>query len=183
MRHNLELKAKSKKIKLMAFDIDGVMTNNTLIFDENGVEYKVFNVKDGQGIELLHKAGIIPAIITKRNNGTVAHRAKVLGITEFHMGVRNKIEVFEEIMKKHNLSYDEISYMGDDLPDICILEKVGLSCCPLDSVDEVKELCKFVSTKKGGEGSVRELCDFVLKSKGFNLKELFDTTAKIKCGT
>ena len=183
MRNNLELKAKAKKIKLMAFDIDGVMTNSTLIFDENGVEYKAFNVKDGQGIELLHKAGIIPAIITKRNNGTVEHRAKILGITELHMGIKNKLETFEEIIAKYGLSYDEVFYMGDDLPDICILKKVGLPCCPLDAVDEVKECSKFISTKKGGEGAVRELCEFVLKSKSLDLITLLETPAKVKCGT
>ena len=184
MKYNLELKSLAKKIKLMVFDVDGVMTNNSLIFDENGVEYKRFNVKDGQGIELLHKAGIIPAIISKRNNGTIAHRAKVLGITEFHIGAQNKIEIMDEIASKHGLSYDEISYMGDDLPDICVLEKVGLACCPSDAVDEVKDICKFISSKKGGEGSVRELCEFILKSQGHNnLRELLDKPVKIKCGT
>lgn len=183
MRNNLELKALAKKIKLMAFDVDGVMTNNTLIFDENGVEYKVFNGKDGQGIELLHKAGIIPAIISKRNNGTLVHRAKVLGITELHMGQKNKLEVLDEIIAKYGFSYDEVVFMGDDLPDICVLEQVGLPSCPLDAVDEVKEVSKFISSRKGGEGAIRELCDFVLKAQGHDLRTLLDTPVKIKCGT
>lgn len=183
MDKNLELKAIAKNIKLMAFDVDGVMTNNSLIFDENGVEYKMFNGKDGQGIELLHKAGIIPAIISKRNNGTLVHRAKVLGISELHMGQRHKIYVLDELIEKYNLSYDEVSYMGDDLPDICVLEKVKLACCPLDAVEEVKETCNFISTRKGGEGAVRELCEFVLKSKGHNLRVLLETPSKVKCGT
>lgn len=184
MKDNLELKAIAKNIKLMAFDVDGVMTNNSLIFDENGVEYKMFNGKDGQGIELLHKAGIIPAIISKRNNGTVSYRAKVLGITEFHMGINDKLETLDEILEKYGFSADEIAYMGDDLPDICVLEKVGLPCCPLDAVDEVKDVSKFISTKKGGEGAVRELCEFVLKSKGHNnLRTLLETPAKVRCGT
>lgn len=180
---NLGLKAIAKKIKLIGFDVDGVMTNNSLIFDENGVEYKMFNGKDGQGIELLHKAGIIPAIISKRNNGTVSYRAKVLGITEFHMGVKDKFETLEEIITKYGFSSDELAFMGDDLPDICVLEKVGLPCCPLDAVDEVKDVSKFISTRKGGEGAVRELCEFVLKSKGHDLRKLLETPAKVKCGT
>lgn len=183
MNNNLELKAIAKNIKLMAFDVDGVMTDNTLIFDENGVEYKVFNGKDGQGIELLHKAGIIPAIISKRNNGTLVHRAKVLGITELHMGQKNKREVLDEIMTKYGFSYEEISFMGDDLPDICVLEKVGLPCCPLDAVDEVKAVSKFISSRDGGKGAVRELCEFVLKSKGHDLRTLLETPVKVKCGT
>lgn len=184
MIKGLELKAKAKKIKVVGFDVDGVMTDNSLIFDENGVEYKKFNGKDGQGIELLHKAGIIPAIISKRNNGTVAYRAKVLGITEFHMGVKDKYESLNEIIEKHNLSPDEIAFMGDDLPDICVLEAVGLACCPQDAVDEVKAVCKFVSTKNGGQGAVREVCEFILKAQGHNdLRKLLETPAKVKCGT
>lgn len=182
--NNLELKAKAKKIKLMAFDIDGVMTNNSLIFDENGVEYKRFNGKDGQGIELLHKAGIIPAIISKRNNGTITHRAKILGITEAYIGSMNKIETLDQIVKKTGLSYDEISFMGDDLPDICVLERVGLACCPQDAVDEVKSICDFISTKNGGEGAVRELCEFVLRCQGHNdMRKLLETPCKAPCGT
>lgn len=183
MKIDIELKAKAKKIKLMVFDVDGVMTDSTLVFDENGIEYKVFNCKDGQGIELLHRAGIIPAIITKRNNGTVAYRAKILGITELHMGQKNKVLALEEILEKYGLSYDEVSYMGDDLPDICILEKVGLPCCPKDAVEEVLEVSKFISTKGGGKGAVRELTDFVLKSQSFDLKTLINTPSKVKIGT
>ena len=135
---------KAQKIKIMAFDVDGVMTDGSLTFDENGVEYKTYNAKDGQGIQLLHRAGIIPAIITKRNNGTVRYRAKVLGIKEFHEGVQNKVEALKEIVAKYNLSLDEISYMGDDVPDICVLKEVGLPCCPNDSVDDVKINSKFI---------------------------------------
>lgn len=182
--NNLELRAKASKIKLIGFDVDGVMTDNSLIFDENGIEYKKFNGKDGQGIELLHKAGIIPAIISKRNNGTVAYRAKVLGITEFHMGVKDKYESLSEIMEKHGFTKDEIAFMGDDLPDICVLESVGFACCPSDAVEEVKEACSFISTKKGGEGAVRELCEFVLRAQGHNdLRALLETQTKVKCGT
>lgn len=184
MNNNLELKAKAKKIKLIGFDVDGVMTDNSLIFDENGVEYKKFNGKDGQGIELLHKAGIIPAIISKRNNGTVAYRAKVLGITEFHMGVKDKYESLQEILDKHGFLSDEIAFMGDDLPDICVLEKVGLACCPSDAVNEVKEACSLISTRKGGDGAVREICEFILRAQGHNdLRKLLEIPAKVKCGT
>ena len=96
-------------IKLVAFDVDGVLTDGSLTFDENGHEYKTFNAKDGQGIVNLHKAGIITAIITARNNGTVEHRAKNLNITELHQGSKNKIETLENIMKKYNINFDEIA--------------------------------------------------------------------------
>lgn len=150
-------------VKLAAFDVDGVLTDGSLTFDENGHEYKTFNAKDGQGIVNLNKAGIITAIITARNNGTVEHRAKNLNITELHQGSKNKIKTLEEIMAKYNITFDEIAYMGDDLPDICILEKVALKGCPNDAVDEVKAVANFISSKNGGRGAVREFCDYILK--------------------
>ena len=150
-------------IKLTAFDVDGVLTDGSLTFDENGHEYKTFNAKDGQGIVNLNKAGIITAIITARENGTVFHRAKNLNIKELHQGSKNKIATLESIMQKYNITFDEIAYMGDDLPDICILEKVALKGCPNDAVEEVKAIANFISTKNGGRGAVREFCDYILK--------------------
>lgn len=173
----------AKNIKICAFDVDGVMTTGALTFDENGVEYKTFNAKDGQGIQLLHRAGIIPAIITKRKNGTVSYRAKVLGIKEFHEGVENKLEELENIAQKYGVTYNEISYMGDDIPDVCVLEKVGLACCPCDAVDEVKNVSKFITQKGGGQGAVRELINLILKSKGYDLTKLINEPVDSNCRT
>lgn len=160
------IREKASKIKLLAFDVDGVMTTGEVTYDENGVEYKSFNVKDGHGLVRVQHAGFITAIITARNNGTVQHRAENLHITELYQGQKYKLPALEEIMKKYNLTYDQVSYMGDDLPDICILEKVGLKCCPNDAVDEVKSVCNFISSKDGGRGAVRELTDLILESQG-----------------
>ncbi len=160
------LREKASKIKLLAFDVDGVMTTGEVTYDENGVEYKSFNVKDGHGLVRIQHAGFITAIITARNNGTVRHRAENLHITELYQGQKYKLPALEEIMKKYNLTYDQVSYMGDDLPDLCILEKVGLKCCPNDAVDEVKSVCNFISSKDGGRGAVRELTDFILDAQG-----------------
>lgn len=171
---------KAKKIKLMAFDVDGVFTDGSLTFGEDGKEYKTFNAKDGQGIVCVEKAGIITVIITARENGTVEHRAKNLGITEFHQGIKYKLPVLEEIMKKYNLAYENVSYMGDDLPDICILENAGLSCCPKDAVDEVKNICDFISSKDGGRGAIRELCDIVLTSQGIIPLDIVKNSQKSK---
>lgn len=161
----IELKSALKKIKMVAFDVDGVLTDGSLTFDENGIEYKTFNAKDGQGIVMLHKAKIKTAIITARHNGTVAHRAKTLGILELHQGQKNKAIALDEIVEKFGLDYSEVAYMGDDIPDICVLEKVGLACAPNDAVDEVLEVANFVSSKGGGKGAIRELCDLVLKNR------------------
>lgn len=155
----------AKKIKLVAFDVDGVLTDGSLTFDEDGREYKTFNAKDGQGIVNLNNAGIITAIITARNNGTVFHRAHNLKIKELHQGSKNKIQTLDELIDKYQISYDEIAYIGDDLPDICILEKVGIAACPNDAVDEVKATANFISAKNGGRGAVRELCDFIIKNR------------------
>lgn len=160
-----ELELRASKIKLVAFDVDGVMTDGSITYDENGVEYKTFNAKDGQGITNLRKAEIITAIITARNNGTVQHRAENLKFDEIHQGSNNKLETLKQILEKYKFSMDEVAYMGDDLPDICILELAGLAGCPNDAVDEVKNIAKFISTKNGGRGAVREFCDFITKNK------------------
>ena len=162
----LTAKDAAKKIKLLAFDVDGVLTDGSITYDENGVEYKTFNAKDGHGIVRMGKSGFITAIITARQNGTVEHRAKNLNVTELYQGRKYKLPALEEIMEKYNLTYENVSYMGDDLPDICILEKVGLACCPSDAVKEVKNMCNFVSNFGGGKGAVRELCDFILETQG-----------------
>ena len=131
---------------VLIFDVDGVMTDGSVTYDENGVEYKTFNVKDGQGLVRMGKSGFITAIITARNNGTVKHRAENLNITEIYQGQKYKLPALEEIMAKYGLTYENVAYMGDDIPDICVLEKVALACCPNDAVDEVRAVCNFISS-------------------------------------
>ena len=162
----MELKYKASKIKAAVFDVDGVMTDGSLTFDENGIEYKTFNAKDGQGIVMLNRAGFITAIITARQNGTVRHRFENLGMTKLYEGQKNKMLALEAFMEEFALEPEEIAYMGDDLPDICVLKKIGLSCAPADAVQEVIETAEFISSKNGGRGAIREMCDFILKSTG-----------------
>lgn len=166
---NIDLVARAKNIKLVAFDIDGVMTDGSLTFDENGVEYKTYNAKDGQGVVLLNHFGFKTAIITARLNGTIEHRAKVLCVTKCFQGQKNKLKALDELCCEFSLKYDEIAYMGDDLPDICVLSKVGLASCPKDAVEEVVAKSHFVSNFNGGRGAVRELCNFILKVNGKTL--------------
>lgn len=169
----------AKKIKLLAFDVDGVMTDGSVTYDENGVEYKTFNVKDGHGIVRANKSGFITAIITARNNGTVRHRAENLKITEIYQGQQYKLPALEEIMAKYGFTYENVAYMGDDIPDICILERVGLACCPKDAVEEVLQVCNFKSSRDGGRGAVRELCDFILDAQGIEkIAVISETDAK-----
>ena len=159
-----ELAARAKKIKLAAFDVDGVMTDESLIFDENGAEYKKFNAKDGQGIVMLNDSGFKTAIITARQNGTVRVRFNILKMSDLYEGQKNKEEALNELVKKYNLDYSQVAYMGDDLPDICVMRKVGLSVCPQNGAKEVKAVVDFVTEKSGGQGAVREFCDFLLEN-------------------
>lgn len=167
--YDLEIKNKASKIKMVVFDVDGVMTDGSITYDENGVEYKTFNVKDGQGIVSITKAGIITAIITARNNGTVKHRFENLGMTRLFMGQKDKLVAMKQLLDDYNLNFSQVAYMGDDLPDLCVLREVGLPCCPNDAVDEVKEVCKFISAKNGGRGAVRELTDLIYKTQNLSV--------------
>lgn len=162
----IDIKDKASRIKAVVMDVDGVLTDGSLTFDEDGKEYKTFNAKDGQGIVLLNKSGFVTAIITARQNGTVRHRFNNLGMTRLFEGCKNKIAALRELMSEYGLDIDEIAYMGDDLPDICVLKQVGLPCAPNDAVSEVLEHALFVSSKNGGRGAVREMCDFILKATG-----------------
>ena len=161
-----DLENRTKSIKAVLFDVDGVLTDGSLTFDEDGRELKTFNAKDGQGIVMLNRAGILTGIITARKNPTVRHRFENLGMTKLYEGEKNKIAALEDFMKEFVLNFDEIAYVGDDLPDICVLSKVGLACTPADGMDEVKKYAHFISTKNGGRGAVREICDFILKNSG-----------------
>lgn len=161
----MNLEERAKKIKLLVFDVDGVMTDGSITYDENGIEYKTFNAKDGLGLSRMSKNGFVTAIITGRKNGTVDRRANDLRVTEVYQGVKNKLPILEAIMEKYGFDFSEVSYMGDDEPDICILEKVSISACPFDAVDRVKSICNFHSSKCGGKGAVRELCDFIYYSQ------------------
>ena len=159
------MKEKASKIKLLAFDVDGVMTDGSITYDENGVEYKTFNAKYGHGLAKMAKNGFITAIITGRNNGTVDRRACDLRVTEVYQGVKNKLPILEAIMQKYELDFSQVAYMGDDEPDICILEKVAIAACPSDAVSKVQDVCNFIARRDGGRGAVRELCDFVFDNQ------------------
>ena len=159
-----ELNKAAAKIKAAIFDVDGVMTDGSMIMDEDGKEYKVFNAKDGQGLVMLHKAGIKTIIITAKESFMVQKRFEALGFTRIYQGQKNKENALAEVVDDYELKFDEIAYMGDDLPDLCVLRKVGLPSCPKDAVPEVIKSSRFISSRDGGKGAVRELCDLILKN-------------------
>lgn len=160
-----ELNKAASRIKAAIFDVDGVMTDGGMIFDQDGKEYKVFNAKDGQGLVMLNKAGIKTIVITAKESYMVQKRFEALGFTRIYQGQKNKEHALDEVVDEFELKFDEVSYMGDDLPDLCVLRKVGLPSCPKDAVPEVVKASRFISSKDGGRGAVRELCDLILKNK------------------
>ena len=150
-----------QNVKLLALDVDGVLTDGSISYTDDGKEIKTFNCKDGQGIAMLTKLGIKVAIITARTSPIVQKRANDLGIQYVFQGAKNKLEKLEYLKTTLGITNDEIAYMGDDLPDIPILNIVGIKACPNDAVDEVKRICNFKATVNGGRGAVRELTDLI----------------------
>lgn len=157
---------KARKIKFLILDVDGVLTSGGIILDNENNELKIFNVRDGHGLVMLHKSGIDIAVITGRQSRAVERRMNELGITEVYQGTREKLKIFNEIIEKHRLKKEEIAVMGDDIIDLSILRRAGLSVAPRDAHEEVKRAVDYVTKNKAGRGAVRELCDIILKAKG-----------------
>ena len=145
------------KIKLFVMDVDGTLTDGKIYMGENGEVMKAFNVKDGYAIaHMLPEMGIIPAIITGRKSKIVENRAKELGITELYQGVGDKLAQLKKVAEKYNASPEEIAYIGDDLNDLACIEYCGVTACPADAVEEVRQVVPFICKNNGGEGAVRE---------------------------
>ena len=153
------------RIKLIVLDVDGVLTDGKLLIGSDGNEYKSFNVKDGMGISLARYAGIKFAIITGRKSKAVDIRAKELNIDYVYQGVSNKNEILDNLISLLGIKLEEVCYIGDDINDIPVIQKVGLSFAPSDALDLVKENVTYVTTSKGGEGAVREMIDIILKGQ------------------
>jgi len=165
MKIDKNLYEKLKKIKLIIMDVDGTLTDGKIILGNNGEEYKCFNVKDGMGIKLAHNSGIKTAIITGRKSNIVDIRAKELGIIDVHQGVDTKVEKLYDLVEKLQLDLTEVSYIGDDLNDLDIMEKVGLAFAVQDAAEQIKKISDYITALKGGEGAVREVIDIILDAK------------------
>jgi len=154
-----------KNIKLIAMDVDGVLTDGSIIYGAEDIEIKIFYVKDGQGITLARRARIEVAFITARISDALIKRAKDLGVIEIHQGVDDKLDCIKKIMSRYNLKREEVMYIGDDIVDIPVLKYIGFPVAVADAIDKVKEIAKYVTKKHGGRGAVREIIEMVLKSK------------------
>ena len=155
-----------KCVQLLILDVDGVLTNGGIIYNDDGSETKVFNVKDGLGIRLLMEAGIQVGIVTGRRSKALHRRCQDLGIVHIFDGIHDKAAVLDTVIKQTGISVEETAYLGDDLPDLPLMRKVGSSICVADADEALLTQADMVTSAKGGAGAVREVCEAILKAKG-----------------
>lgn len=163
---NHHLKEKLEKIKIVLTDNDGVLTDTGVYFSAKGEELKRFSIRDGMGIERLRKyAGVETIIVTGEESGSVKARAEKLKMNEYYLGVKKKEEVFSEIMKKHNLTTNEIAFVGDDSNDFEVMKLAGFKATPADGMSFIKEIADYVCENKGGNGAFREVAELIIAFK------------------
>jgi 3-deoxy-D-manno-octulosonate 8-phosphate phosphatase (KDO 8-P phosphatase) len=155
-----------KDIRLLLLDVDGVLTDGGIMYDANGVETKVFNVRDGHGIKMLQRHGIEVGIITGRTSVVVDIRAKELGIELVYQGSLKKLESYLDVKLKTGFTDSQIAYVGDDVIDIPVMRRVIFAASPADALNEARSAAHYVTTLAGGKGAVREVCDLILKGRG-----------------
>lgn len=161
-----ELKQRASAIKLLLTDVDGVLTDNGVYYSANGEELKRFSFRDGMGVERLKKlASVETGIITRENSKPVARRAEKLNIRELHFGILDKSATLDFIIRDRNLSKDQIAYIGDDVNDKEIMERVGLCACPSDAMGVVKGISHYICRSAGGHGAFREFAELIVESK------------------
>ncbi len=167
------IKEKAKKIKLLIFDVDGVLTDGRIILDNEGNELKSFDVRDGHGIRMFIKAGFHVALITGRHSKVVERRARELGIEDVFQKCYKKVAAYEQVVGKFGVSDEEVAYLGDDVVDIPLFRRVGLAVAVADACAEAKKAAVHITKASGGRGAARELCELILKANG-KWKELLD---------
>ncbi|HEY8399559.1 MAG TPA: HAD hydrolase family protein [Flavihumibacter sp.] len=162
----MSLLEKFKKISTIALDVDGVLTDGTLLLLDDGQMMRKMNIKDGYALQLAVKKGYRVLVISGGQSLAVELRLKKLGVQDIFLGVENKAALLDEYRQQHGLDWEEILFMGDDIPDIAVMQKVGLPCAPLDAASEVQSIATYISRKKGGEGCVRDVLEMVMKLRG-----------------
>ena len=167
-----DLIKRASQIKALIFDVDGVLTDGKIIYDESGKEIKTFNVKDGLIVAHLRKAGILVGAISGRESAAVSKRAAELKLDFCHQGIVDKASVFLKLIEFYKLKKKEAAYIGDDINDVSVLRLAGLPVCPADAPIYVKKIVSIVTTAKGGQGVMREAVDLLLASRGYFEKML-----------
>ena len=166
MRSLDECTARASRLKLMAFDVDGVLTDGKLYFLVDGSEFKTFNTLDGHGIKMLINSGVSTAIISGRKTPVVERRAQNLGIQHLYQGREDKLVVLDELLGELGLDYAQVAYLGDDLPDLPVIRRVGLGMAVANAAGFVREHAHGVTQARGGEGAAREFCELILRAQG-----------------
>ena len=156
---------KASRIRLLLFDVDGVLTDGTLLVHADGSESKRFHVRDGTAIVWAHRAGLLTGVLTARPSPATAQRAAQLAMRVVAQAERSKLAAYEQILRAHRLSDEAVAFMGDDLLDLPVLARAGLAAAPADAAPEVRRRVDFVTRARGGEGAVRELIELVLKAQ------------------
>ena len=159
-------RARAARVKLIIFDVDGVLTDGGIYVGPHGELFKPFHVRDGMGITLAHRAGLATAIITGRASEQVTRRAAELDITEVYQGALDKRTAYQELKEKRGLTDDEVAYVGDDLIDLPLLLQVGFPAAVADATDEVRACAAYISREPGGHGAARDIIEFILKAQG-----------------
>lgn len=157
---------KAARLKLLILDVDGVLTDGRLFFDNQGLEYKCFHARDGHGIKLLRQTGVEVAVISGRKSNSVALRMQSLGIEHVYQGYENKIAAFENLMQKLGVDPVQVAHVGDDVLDLPIMTRVGLAIAVDDANFAVKQRAHWCTTLPGGQGAVREVCDLIMQAQG-----------------
>jgi 3-deoxy-D-manno-octulosonate 8-phosphate phosphatase (KDO 8-P phosphatase) len=160
------IRERAEKIRLVIFDVDGVLTDGRLFFDEQGHEYKSFHARDGLGIKLLQKVGIEVAAISGRVSQSAAIRLAGLGIEHVYQGQVRKLQSFEHLCEKLSLQPEQVAHVGDDLVDLCLLTRVGLAVVVADAHPWILPHAHWRTRHPGGQGAAREVCDLILESQG-----------------
>jgi len=155
-----------KFINTFIFDYDGVLTDGSVITTNEGEAYRISNVKDGYALQLAWKKGYRIAVISGARSESMIHRMKALQITDVFMGVEKKQLTFRKYLEDNNLKPEQVLYMGDDIPDLEVMQEAGISACPADAVEEIKSVSSYISHFQGGKGAVRDVIEQVLKVQG-----------------
>ncbi|MBH2033450.1 MAG: HAD family hydrolase [Pseudomonadales bacterium] len=163
---NQDLQQRAKAIKLAIFDVDGVLTDGRLYFLTDGSEFKTFNTLDGQGIKMLINSGVRTAIISGRSTPVVEKRANNLGIQHLYQGREDKLVVLDELLGELGLNYAQVAYLGDDLPDLPVIRRVGLGMAVANAAGFVRQHAHGVTEARGGEGAAREFCELIMRAQG-----------------
>lgn len=167
-----DIDAKAKAIKMVIFDVDGVLTNGSLIIGDDGQEYKAFHSRDGHGIKMLLKTGVEVAIITGRTSEVVNHRIRDLGIKTVYQGQHDKTIAFADLLASKNLTADECAYVGDDVVDLPVMGQVGLAIAVQDAHPMVTQHAHWQTPSKGGQGAGRDVCEMIMEAQGHLQSEL-----------